>query len=193
MALGKPFDGTTVRSVRRPCLRNVTRRGSGDWSRSTLSVVIHWPSKLAQMRLPCREMNCGAFTKWKHVCEFNSRSISLPVLRKVWRYHRHALGGSGVNVDVTVNWSNSRFVVQWPRTSCSNSWCALSHQFPQTTFPDKYTVSGSHSPNSLPGQPATSIASNVQPFSRCRSYFRSNARMRKRSRWIPGPLDVVDA
>src|SRR5262245_13856026 len=112
MALGKPWDGTTVRSLRRPSLRNETRRGSGDLSRSTLSVVIHLQSRLAHSRLPSGEMNCGASTKWKHVCEFKSRSVSLPVLRNVWRHHRHAFAGSGASVEVTVNCSNVRFVVQ---------------------------------------------------------------------------------
>ncbi len=110
---------------------------SGDWSRSTLSVVIHFPSRFAHIRLPCREMNCGAFTKWKQVCEFRSCSVALPVLLNVWRYHRHALAGSGVSIDVTVNWSNARFVIQRRSASCSNSWWALSHQFPQATFPAK--------------------------------------------------------
>src|SRR5215813_270308 len=114
MALGKPFDGTTLRSLRRPCFRKVTRRGSGDWSRSTLSVVIHLPSRLAQIRLPSGEMNCGAFTKCKHVCEFKSRSISPLVLSNVWRYHRHAFAESGLSVEVTLNRSNTRWVVQRP-------------------------------------------------------------------------------
>ena len=122
MALGKVVIGTTVRSLRTPFLRKTTRRGSGDSIRGTLSVVVQVPSRLAHIRSPLYDINWGAFTKWKHVWVFKSRKTALELFLNVWRYHRHELSSSGINIEVISKSSAEYFHDNFPFESLLQSW-----------------------------------------------------------------------